>query len=174
MEALRMATHPRSPEFPALLQDKQGEVYQVREYTPEDRPALELFYREFEPKRAAQGLPPKDGERIGRWLDSILPQGIHLLTLRAGILVGHALLVPAGADGVSEYAVFLHRDLRGRGLGTALNRAAIEAARSAGLRSLWLSVEPHNRAALRSYEKAGFTLIPGTMFSSEAEMRLSL
>jgi RimJ/RimL family protein N-acetyltransferase len=164
--------HPTQP--PRLLHDKLGAQYEVRDFRPEDREALHRFYLEFEPKRAAQGLPPKDAERIARWLDSVLPQGTHLLTFRDGVLVGHALLVPTGQDGVSEYAVFLHSDHRGRGLGTALNRAAIDAARAAGLTSLWLSVEPHNRAALRSYENAGFALIPGTIFSSEAEMRLTL
>ena len=159
---------------PRRIRDKAGVIYDVRAYEPADRPRLEIFYADFEPKRAAQGLPPKDPERIARWLDSVLGQGLHLLTFLEGVLVGHALLVPTGREGVSEYAVFLHRDHRGRGLGTALNRASIEAAREVGLKGLWLSVEPHNRAALRSYEKAGFSLIPGTLFSSEAEMRITL
>lgn len=169
-----MATTEHPTEPPRLLHDKLGAEYEVRAFHPEDREALHHFYLEFEPKRAAQGLPPKDADRINRWLDSVLPQGTHLLTFRDGKLVGHALLVPTGQDGVSEYAVFLHSEHRGRGLGTALNRAAIDAARAAGLTGLWLSVEPHNRAALRSYENAGFALIPGTIFSSEAEMRLTL
>lgn len=159
---------------PRYLQDKHGDQFSVREFQPTDRSALEVFYDDFEPKRAAQGLPPKSPDRIARWLDSVLIQGTHLLTFRDSALVGHALLVPTGEEGVSEYAVFLHKDVRGRGLGTELNRAAIEAARAAGLKGLWLTVEPHNRAALRSYEKAGFTLLPGTLFSSEAEMRLTL
>lgn len=159
---------------PRHIRDKAGAVYDVFPYDAAHRPALQRFYEDFEPKRAAQGLPPKDPERIARWLDSVLVQGIHLLTFRKGVLVGHALLVPTGEEGVSEYAVFLHRDERGRGLGTTLNRAAIEAARESGLKGLWLTVEPHNRAALRSYEKAGFTFVPGTIFSSEAEMRLTL
>ena len=157
-----------------MVQDARGERYLVRAYAPADRPALELFYRDFEPKRAAQGLPPKDAERIGRWLDSILVQGMHLLTFHGEELVGHGLLVPTREPGISEYAIFLRSDHRGRGLGTALNRAAVEVAREVGLQGLWLSVEPHNRAALRSYEKAGFSLLPGTIFSSEAEMRISL
>lgn len=165
---------PQPPAQPRHIRDKTGAMYDVRPFEPSDRPALEVFYHDFEPKRAAQGLPPKDPERIARWLDSVLRQGQHLLTFLDGRLVGHALLVPTGEEGISEYAVFLHRDHRGRGLGTELNRAAIESAREAGLRGLWLSVEPHNRAALRSYEKAGFSLIPGTLFSSEAEMRLTL
>ena len=164
---------PQPPAPPRRIRDKDGVSYDVRDFAPRDRAALEAFYEQFEPKRAAQGLPPKDRERIVRWLDSVLSQGTHLLTLLDGVLVGHALLVPTGQEGVSEYAVFLHRDHRGRGLGTELNRAAIEAAREAGLKGLWLSVEPHNRAALRSYEKAGFSLIPGTLFSSEAEMRIT-
>jgi RimJ/RimL family protein N-acetyltransferase len=160
--------------LPRRIRDKAGAVYEVRPYRTSDRAALEVFYNDFEPKRAAQGLPPKDAERISRWLDAVLGQGTHLLTFDGSTLVGHALLVPTGQEGISEYAVFLHREYRGRGLGTELNRASIGAAREAGLKGLWLSVEPHNRAALRSYEKAGFTLIPGTLFSSEAEMRLTL
>lgn len=171
-----VASHSPGPTSPAVRQvrDNAGEIFDVRGYQQKDRPALEIFYNDFEPKRAAQGLPPKDAERICRWLDAILPQGLHLLAFRGSLLVGHALLVPTGEEGVAEYAVFLHQRHRGRGLGTALNRAAVEAAREAGLRALWLSVEPHNRAALRSYEKVGFTLLPGTLFSSEAEMRLTL
>lgn len=160
------------PSVATQIRDRTGEVFEVRRYLPKDRAALELFYNDFEPKRAAQGLPPKDAERISRWLHSILSQGLHLLAFRGSHLVGHALLVPTAEEGVWEYAVFLHQKHRGRGLGTELNRAAVEAAREAGLRGLWLSVEPHNRAALRSYEKVGFTLLPGTLFSSEAEMRL--
>lgn len=159
---------------PRLLHDKEGNAFEVRAFLPADRSSLEIFYDAFEPKRAAQGLPPKGLERISRWLDSVLSQGHHLLTFRDGVLVGHALLIPTAEEGVAEYAVFLDRNHRGRGLGTALNRASIQEARAAGLTGLWLTVEPHNRAALRSYENAGFALIPGTLFSSEAEMRLTL
>src|SRR5690606_2079177 len=115
--------------YPRRIADKSGQLYDVRPYESSDRVSLQLFYNQFEPKRAAQGLPPKDPERIARWLDSVLHQGTHLLTFLEGELVGHALLVPTAEEGVSEYAVFLHRDHRGRGLGTALNRAAIETAR---------------------------------------------
>lgn len=159
--------------LPRYIQDRGGDDYEVRLYAASDREPLQRFYEEFEPKRAAQGLPPRDPPRIARWLDQILDQGIHLVMLRSGRLVGHALLVPTSTADVSEYAIFLHQSLRGRGLGTRMNELAVEAAREAGLKGLWLSVEPHNRAALRSYEKVGFTLIPGTIFSPEAEMELT-
>ena len=43
-----------------------------------------------------------------------------------------------------------------------------------GLRRLWLSVEPQNRAALRSYLKAGFTFRAATVYTPEVEMELDL
>lgn len=154
--------------------DKAGKPFVVRPFLADDRLALEAFYERFEPLRAAQGLPPKGRDRVARWLDTVLPHGVHLVAQRGDRLIGHALVVPLDKLGVAEYAVFLHQDERGKGLGTELNRVAIDFARDAGFLRLWLSVEPHNRAAVRSYEKVGFRFRPGTIFSSEAEMTLEL
>lgn len=154
--------------------DKTGRPFVVGPYHAGQRRDLESFYEHFEPLRAAQGLPPTGRDRVARWLDSVLPHGIHLIARRDERLIGHALVVPLDQPGVAEYAVFLHQDERGKGAGTELNRAAIEFARAAGLLRLWLSVEPHNRAAVRSYEKVGFRFRPATVFSSEAEMTLDL
>lgn len=163
-----------SPDRPDIRHDRAGEPFLIHPFTPEHRRSLERFYEEFEPARAAQGLPPMGAARVARWLDTVLAGGIHLLASRDAQLIGHALLVPTGAPGVLEYAVFLRKDQRGRGLGTELNRAAVDAARAAGWRRLWLTVEPHNRAAIRSYERVGFRFRPMSIYSSEAEMDLEL
>lgn len=163
---------PPEDSAPAVRRDKRGVPFEVRAYRAADREALESFYDDFEPKRAAQGLPPRGAERVSRWLDSVLRHGVHLLAHRGGVLIGHAFLVPTDQPGTAEYAVFLQQAERGRGVGTELNRAAIEAARTAGLRRLWLTVEPHNRAAVRSYENAGFRFRPSTILSREAEMEV--
>lgn len=160
--------------LPAACADKAGDSFTVCEYGPGDRAALDEFYLGFEPKRAAQGLPPIGSDRIGRWLGAVLASGIHLIVERAGQLIGHAMLIPAAPPGTAEYAIFLDKAVRGRGIGTLVNRLAANAAREAGFTRLWLSVEPHNRAALRSYHKAGFRFRPATMFSAEAEMQLVL
>jgi diamine N-acetyltransferase len=154
--------------------DLEGLAFEIRELRPTDAPALQSFYEDFEPKRAAQGLPPEGANRIKKWLSSILATGIHLVAVRGDELVGHALVVPTRREGIGEYAVFLRQDLRGRGMGTQLNRAIVEAARSAGLKGLWLTVTPRNRAAIRSYEKVGFRFDPTTVLSMEAEMELDL
>jgi len=167
-----------APDFSGLLPaertDKDGQPFTVRLADAGDRPALEAFYDVFEPKRAAQGLPPVGLDRIARWLDDILDDGIHLIAESGGRLVGHGLMMPTGRAGVGEWAIFLAREQRGRGMGTEMNRISIAVARARGLRKLWLSVEPHNRAAVRSYEKVGYRFLSSAIFSPEAEMELEL
>lgn len=160
--------------LPARLQDKEGLPFTVRTLVPRDRPALEAFYDAFDPKRAAQGLPPAGQARVQRWLDQILGKGTHLAVERGLHLVGHAMLLPMGGHAVQEYAIFLAREVRGQGVGTQVNRLTVEVARAMGVSRLWLSVEPSNRAALRSYEKAGFRYVPATIYSPELEMELVL
>ena len=160
--------------LPAHLRDKEGRPFTVRALQARDRPALEAFYDAFDPKRAAQGLPPAGQARVARWLGQVLARGTHLAVERGGHLVGHAMLLPMERDGVQEYAIFLAREVRGQGVGTQVNRVMVELARAMGLSRLWLSVEPHNRPALRSYEKAGFTFVPATIYSPEVEMELVL
>lgn len=174
-----VAAAPAPPRFfgtllPATLTDKEGRLFTVRSFDPADRAKLERFYDHFDPKRAAQGLPPEGPVRIARWLDGILPTGTHLLVEREGRLIGHAMLIPTGREGMSEYAIFLDREVRGQGVGTQVNRLSVEVARTMNVERLWLSVEPTNRPALRSYEKAGFRFRPGTVYSPEVEMEMEL
>ena len=160
--------------LPARLHDKEGRDFGVRIFGRHDRPALDEFYDAFDPKRAAQGLPPAGRERVNRWLDQILSSGTHLVVERGGGLVGHAMLLPTDRAGIREYAIFLAREVRGQGVGTQVGRLTVEVARALGLAGVWLSVEPHNRAAVRSYEKAGFRFVPATIYSPEVEMELAL
>lgn len=167
-------TPARAPGARTTLEDKDGTVFEIRPLRTDDREALQDFYERFEPKRAAQGLPPRGAERVARWLDTVLPSGVHLVVFRGRELVGHVLLMPTDREDTLEYAVFLRQDVRGRGLGTELHRLAIDTARAEGAARLWLTVEPHNRAAIRSYEKAGFDFCAGTVYSPEAEMQIAL
>jgi RimJ/RimL family protein N-acetyltransferase len=164
----------RGMALPVTLRDREGHVFTVRDFRPEDRALLDRFYDAFEPKRAAQGLPPEGPDRIERWLDGVLSGGTHLIVEVEGALAGHAMLMPTSTEGVREYAIFLDQSVRGRGMGTQVNRVSAEVARTLDVRRLWLSVEPHNRPAVRSYQKAGYRFRPATMYSPELEMELEL
>jgi RimJ/RimL family protein N-acetyltransferase len=58
--------------------------------------------------------------------------------------------------GFADVGMHVDREWRGRGVGTALLRAAIELARSQGLHKLCLEVFPHNTAGVTLYAKCGF------------------
>ncbi len=105
--------------------------YNAREYQPSDRNDLIAMYAVFEPKRAAQGLPPAGEGPIGIWLDRVLKRGRHLVVHVDEILRGHIMLVPM-EDGSLELANFLHQSVRNRGIGTALNALVIRLARESG------------------------------------------
>jgi len=69
-----------------------------------------------------------------------------------GVPVAFAELERAG-DSAEIDSVYVHRDHRGRGLGTALTTAAIEAGSDA--RDLWIVAEADGRAR-QIYERLGF------------------
>jgi L-amino acid N-acyltransferase YncA len=130
------------------------------------------MYLDFEPKRAAQGLPP-DADRLAAWLDRTLAHGLHVIAAEGPRIIGHVMLIPLDNETV-ELANFVHQSVRGHGLGTALNRAALQAARAHHWRRVWLAVDPSNRAAVRSYTRVGFRLVSRAPWAPEIEMVLDL
>lgn len=162
------------PGFLERMVDRKGEEFIAREYAESDRAALAQMYDAFEPKRAAQGLPPVGPPRINLWLERVLKRGRHIVVEVNGKVCGHVMLIPLEDESKVELANFLHQSIRGRGIGTAMNQLAVRLAKEAGIARVWLSVEPSNRAAVRSYEKAGFKRLPGSMWSPEMEMAVDL
>ena len=73
------ATMLPDPTSVVTLHDKTGHAFGVRPLLVSDRRALEHFYAQFEPKRAAQGLPPADIQSVHRWLKGLLRSGHHLV-----------------------------------------------------------------------------------------------
>lgn len=157
-------------QLPTTFTDHTGQPFLVRRFEATDRPALEAMYDTFQPLRVAQGLPPGDSESRRRWLDAVLESGIHVVVLVDDRLLGHGMLLPY--NGTVELANFLHQSVRNRGIGTRLNAVLVDQAEKAGYDRVWLSVEPSNRAAIRSYEKAGFRRLPGSLLGPEIEMEV--
>jgi hypothetical protein len=72
---------------PEEIRTRKGHILAVREYAGEDSKALVEMYRDFEPKREAQGLPPPDLSRIERWLQEIEPKSRWVIALSRGRIV---------------------------------------------------------------------------------------
>jgi RimJ/RimL family protein N-acetyltransferase len=163
-----------SAQLPILLTDKQGEPFIIREMESADRRALHQMYLDFLPKRAAQGLPPETEYAQQRWLDHVLKGGIHLLVEVNDVVQGHLMLIPMEGGAAVELAIYLHQSIRGRGIGTAMNKLAVNLARLTGYKKIWLSVEVTNVPAIKSYQKAGFKRTAATLWAHEIEMEVIL
>lgn len=74
-----------------------------------------------------------------------------------GELVGYGIALPsAGSRDGWILSVAVRQDLRRQGVGSALVKALVEQARTAGLDTLRLTVDPANAAARTFYEALGF------------------
>lgn len=91
-------------------------------------------------------------------LADIVERG-HLFVAREAEIIGVLTLniyrIPTGLSARID-DVIVATEARGRGVGEALTRAAIEHARAAGARAVNLTSHPRREAANRLYQRVGF------------------
>jgi len=133
---------------------REMETFEMRPATPEDARAMaELFAAVAEERDGIAAEPPVDvGARTAQFAASA---DATLVAVAGDNVVGN-IHVEASRFGFGELGMNVAREWRGRGVGSALLRAAIERAREQGLHKLSLEVWPHNEAALALYRKFGF------------------
>ena len=102
--------------------------------------------------------PPPDHDQLA---EIVASPATHLLVARGddGAILGSLTLVlfriPTGLRAWIEDVV-VDGDARGRGVGEALNRYAIDVAAERGARSVDLTSRPSREAANRLYQRLGF------------------
>jgi RimJ/RimL family protein N-acetyltransferase len=130
---------------------RDGEV-EIRAAGERDRrPLALLFAAVAEERDGIAAEPPIDVEKRAA---SLRLDGM-LVATAADEVVGE-LRVEQSPFGFGEIGMMVARDWRRRGVGSALVAAGIEWGREHGLHKLTLSVFPHNRTAIRLYQKFGF------------------
>jgi len=85
----------------------------------------------------------------------------QFVALYQGAVVGWCDILPNEYEGFrhsGRLGMGVHRNFRGRGIGTALITKTIEKARAKGLERIALEVFASNQGAIRLYEKFGFTI----------------
>lgn len=131
------------------------EVVEVAEVTPE---VVEAFERLI-PQLSSSNPPPSADDLAA----IVRSRATILLVARDpaadGRIVGSLTLalfrIPTGLRAWIEDVV-VDGEARGRGVGEALNRHALEAARQAGARTVDLTSRPSREAANRLYQRIGF------------------
>ncbi|MEU8647504.1 GNAT family N-acetyltransferase [Streptomyces sp. NBC_01281] len=142
----------------------------VREMTLADCPRVaEIRVRGWQ--SAYKGLMPQsyldalsvseDAARRRGHLERADGSVVNLVAEREGAVVGWACHGPyrdgeAGPADVELYAIYVHPDLVGRGVGQALLRASVARCVAAGRERMLLWVLRDNIPARRFYERAGF------------------
>jgi RimJ/RimL family protein N-acetyltransferase len=115
------------------------------------RPVAQLFAAVAEERDGIAAEPPIDVEK---WVANFRFDGTFVAA--AGDDVVGFLHVERSSFGFGEIGMFVARDWRGRGVGSALVAAVIDWGREQGLHKLTLGVFPHNEAAIGLYRKFGF------------------
>jgi ribosomal protein S18 acetylase RimI-like enzyme len=129
------------------------EIVECTEVTPEVVAAFEHLV----PQLSSSNPPPAASE-----LQEIAasPATVLLLALDDGDIVGSLTLalfrIPTGLRAWIEDVV-VDESARGKGVAEALNRAALDRARSLGARTVDLTSRPSREAANNLYHKLGFT-----------------
>ena len=145
---------------PRLVRDTCGNPLSLRLYQPEgnDYHSLLEMYQGFEPKERSQGLPARLEQQREGWLRYMVDEGINLLAVMEGKVVGHAALFKMEHDTRCEFLIFIHQDYQDRGIGTALTEMIKELAEELGFEQIWLTVQANNGKAIHMYEKVGFRI----------------
>lgn len=129
-------------------------VEAVNEATPEITAAIVRLL----PLLSRSGLPPSE-EEVAEIVSSPVTTLFVARDRERGEIVGTLTLVlfriPSGIRAWIE-DVIVAEEARGQGCGEVLNRAALEAAKAAGARTVELTSRPSREAANRLYRRIGF------------------
>ena len=118
---------------------------------------VELYAAVADEGRWLGGEGPVDTDDHRRRWEARLASGdgVPLVAEADGVVVGQ-VNVDLTPYGVASLGMLVDRGWRRRGVGSALVRAAIDAARAHGCHKVSLQVWPHNEAALALYRGLGF------------------
>jgi len=135
----------------------------MEQMKPEDwEQVLEIYYHGMETQNATFEMNEPDWKSWDDWDRDHLPQ-CRLVFREGEKILGWASLLPISAreayQGVAEVSIYLHKDAMGKGIGTKLLQALIEASEEAGMWTLQSEIFPENTGSLKLHEKMGFRKI---------------
>jgi phosphinothricin acetyltransferase len=129
----------------------------IRSMKRDDWPAVEKIYEEG----IATGDATFETESPGweEWDASHVPP-CRLVAEEEGVIVGWAALSPisdrCAYGGIGEVSVYVADGTQGKGIGTRLLTALVEASERAGYWTLQAGIFPENVGSVRIHEKCGF------------------
>jgi len=131
----------------------------IREFQPGDEMAFRKLNEEWITRYFR--MEEKDERALADPQSTILAPGGRIFFAHiSGRCVGCCALLRSAADEFEVAKMAVDASCRGAGIGRNLLRAAIEAARAAGARRLYLETNHVLKPAIRLYESVGFKPVP--------------
>jgi phosphinothricin acetyltransferase len=136
----------------------------IRDAVPNDAVAIATIYNQGIVDRIATlETEERTPEERLQWLATRGPRHPVLVAEQDGTVVGWGSLNqfnPRKAyDFVADFSVYVQREWRGKGVGSALLRALIARAKQLGYHKMVLSAFPWNTAGTALYQKCGFRTV---------------
>jgi GNAT superfamily N-acetyltransferase len=136
---------------------------QVREATPDDRPAIWRFFQPIVAAGETYAYDPEIDEASARELWMVGPPGRTVVATRDRVVVGSANMYanrPGPGSHVASASFMVDPDRAGKGIGRALGEDMIAWARREGFRSVQFNaVVETNAPAVRLWRSLGFEII---------------
>jgi len=135
----------------------------IREFRPGDEHAFRRLNEEWITRYFR--LEPKDVEALGTPQTSIIAKGGRIFfAILDDERVGCCALLPMDLDTYEVAKMAVTASCQGQGIGRRILQAAVDAARAAGGRRVWLETNRAMEPALRLYESMGFRFLPEERF----------
>lgn len=132
----------------------------IRPLTPSDWPSVRRIY--LEGVASGDATFETHAPEWETWDAARYPE-CRLVAEEEGGVVGFAAVSPISArpvySGVVEVMVYVAESARGRGVGTVLLEALVDASEAAGLWTLIAGIFPENTASIRAHERVGFRVV---------------
>ena len=137
---------------------------EIRAATAADAAAVAAIYNETIVARdATMVLDPVDATYVERWLERLHERESMLVLTEQGVLLGWGIVKfysdRPGYARACETSVFLHRRESGRGLGSLLQGALMEAARKNGFHHVVVKIWAANASSIAMHRKFGFEIV---------------
>jgi phosphinothricin acetyltransferase len=135
--------------------------FTVREATAADQRAiLDIYNEAVLDSTATFDLEPRTWEEHQQWADAHGPPYRVLVAVVDETVAGWGSLSPfrakQGYRFTAEDSIYVHQDLRGRGIGGALLEGLVEAARRGGFHSIMALIDGDGAVSVRLHQRAGF------------------
>ena len=144
--------------------------YNIRLATLADQPSiLEIYNDAVLGLTASYDYEPRSMQDQNAWFQERQSSGWPVLVAtpreHADRVLGWGALSQfrprPGYRFTGETTVYVHKEVRGRGLGGLILPALVEAGRQKGLHALIAAVDADNFASLRIHERCGFEIVGG-------------